>query len=254
MAKKPKIKKKISRRNRTLYKNRSIKYLVIHYVGAVSKAADNAKYFYSVYRGASAHYFVDDSSIWQAVEDKNAAWHCGGGLQGSGGHSFYKKCNNSNSVGIELCCKKDKNDKLYITDKTLKNAAKLVQYLQSKYDIPDSRVIRHYDVTGKICPGPYINSAKWSAAKKVLIGGAAAPAKKPVKLKVPTRTLQKGAAGEQVKRLQRCLNKIMGAGLKVDGSFGPATLKAVKAFQRRYGLAVDGSVGPKTRAKIKKLI
>ena len=201
MASKPKIKKKISRRNRTLYKNRSIKYLVIHYVGAVSKAADNAKYFYSAYRGASAHYFVDDSAIWQVVEDKNAAWHCGGGLQGSGGHSFYKKCTNANSIGIELCCKKDKNGKLYITDKTLANAAKLVQYLQGKYDIPDSRVIRHYDVTGKICPGPYIDSAKWSAAKKVLIGGAVAPAKKPAKLKVPTRTLQRGATGEQVKRL-----------------------------------------------------
>ncbi|MDY3010915.1 MAG: N-acetylmuramoyl-L-alanine amidase [Clostridiales Family XIII bacterium] len=254
MASKPSIKKKISRRNRTLYKNRSIKYLVIHYVGAVSKAADNAKYFYSAYRGASAHYFVDDSAIWQVVEDKNAAWHCGGGLQGSGGHSFYKKCTNANSIGIELCCKKDKNGKLYITDKTLANAAKLVQYLQSKYDIPDSRVIRHYDVTGKNCPAPYINSAKWKVAKAVLVGGAAAPAKKPAKLKIPTRTLQKGATGEQVKRLQRCLNKIMSAGLKVDGSFGPATLKAVKAFQRRYGLAVDGSVGPKTRAKIKKLI
>lgn len=248
MTKKPTIKKKISKRNRTLYKNRSIKYLVIHYVGTVSKAKNNADYFYNTYRGTSAHYFVDDTSIYQAVEDKNAAWHCGGGLQGSGGHSFYKKCTNANSIGIEMCCKK-KDGKLYITDKTIAQTAKLVQYLQEKYSIPDSRVIRHYDVTGKKCPAPYINGDKWKTAKKVLIGSS-----EPAKLVAPTRTLQKGATGEQVKRLQRCLNKILGAGLAVDGSFGPATFKAVKAFQRKYGLAVDGSCGPKTRAKIKKLI
>ncbi|WP_269478683.1 N-acetylmuramoyl-L-alanine amidase [Hominibacterium faecale] len=254
MASKPKIKKKISKRNRTLYKNRSIKYLVLHYVGAVSKAADNAKYFYGAYRGASAHYFVDDSSIYQVVEDKNAAWHCGGGLQGSGGHSFYKKCTNANSIGIELCCKR-KNGKLYITDKTLANAAKLVQYLQAKYDIPDSRVIRHYDVTGKNCPAPYINADKWKAAKKVLIGSsAAAPAKKTAKLKAPTRTIYRGCKGGNVKRLQRILNKYVDAGLNIDGSFGPATEAALRKFQRKYGLAVDGSCGPKTRAKIKKLI
>ena len=152
---KPKIKKKISKVNRTVYSKRKITYLVIHWVGAVSTAANNAKYFYSVYRGASAHYFTDDNSVYQIVEDKNAAWHCGGGLQGSGGHSFYGKCKNSNSIGIEMCCKK-KNGKLYITDETIARTAKLAQYLMDKYDIPASRVIRHYDVTGKECPRYYV--------------------------------------------------------------------------------------------------
>jgi hypothetical protein len=71
---------------------------------------------------------------------------------------------------------------------------------------------------------------------------------------VPTVTLQYGARGEQVKRLQRCLNKADSAGLAVDGSFGPATLRAVKRFQRKRGLTVDGSVGPKTRAALKKAV
>lgn len=30
----------------------------------------------------------------------------------------------------------------------------------------------------------------------------------------------------------------------IDGSFGPASKSALKAFQRDYGLAVDGSLGP----------
>lgn len=245
---KPKITKKISKVNRTVYSKRSIKYLVIHYVGAVSTAANNAAYFYTANRGASAHYFVDDSSIWQVVEDKNAAWHCGGGLQGSGGHSFYKKCTNANSIGIEMCCKKDKSGKLYITEKTIAQTTKLVQYLMDQYDIPASRVIRHYDVTGKHCPAPYIPEAKWDKLKQTLTG------KKEVIPPYPTITLQRGDTGEQVKRLQRCLNKIMNAGLAVDGSFGPATEQAVKAFQKKHGLAVDGSVGPKTRAELKELM
>lgn len=38
-------------------------------------------------------------------------------------------------------------------------------------------------------------------------------------------------------------------GLKVDGSFGPATETAVKAKQKATGLVADGSVGPATQKK-----
>jgi peptidoglycan hydrolase-like protein with peptidoglycan-binding domain len=51
---------------------------------------------------------------------------------------------------------------------------------------------------------------------------------------------------EAVKELQRILN------LKIDGSFGPITLKAVKTFQKKHGLKDDGIVGPKTWAELKK--
>ena len=67
----------------------------------------------------------------------------------------------------------------------------------------------------------------------------------------PTRTLKKGARGEDVKWLQWELAD-RGYSCAVDGSFGPATLAAVKAYQRDQVLAVDGSVGPKTRAELQK--
>lgn len=249
-----KINKRISHHNYSSRNGQKIKYIVIHWVGAVSTAKNNAAYFAGGERNASAHFFVDDSSIWQSVECSRSAWHCGGGFQGGGGRAFYGKCINSNSIGIEMCCKRKKG-KLYITDKTVKNTGELVRYLQEKYDIPDSRVIRHYDVTGKACPGTYLTSGRWSVLHTALTGAVKAK-KKPAsgKLKAPLWTIKKGSSGSQVKRLQSCLNKIMKSDLKVDGSFGSATDLVFRKFQIKYGLAVDGSCGPKSRAKLKVLL
>ena len=64
--------------------------------------------------------------------------------------------------------------------------------------------------------------------------------------------LKKGAKGAQVKAMQTLL---IGYGFScgssgADGSFGPATDKAVRSFQQASGLSVDGSCGPKTWAKL----
>ena len=83
------------------------------------------------------------------------------------------------------------------------------------------------------------------------IADAVAPVGKPY----PTIDLKEGDSGEQVKRLQRCLNKIMKAGLDVDGHFGPKTAKAVIKFKNKYVYKPStSSVGKKTRAKIKELV
>lgn len=170
--KKPIIKQNISEYN---YSRRSKKmgphgYITIHWVGAASKAKNNAAYFAGGDRQASAHYFVDDDEIWKSVRtDWNASWHCGGGLQGSKGATFHGICKNDNSIGIEMCCSKDKTGKLYISDKTIARTARLVKWLMSYYGIPESHVIRHFDVTGKQCPGGYTSSAKWSSLKHKLV-------------------------------------------------------------------------------------
>lgn len=66
----------------------------------------------------------------------------------------------------------------------------------------------------------------------------------------PTRTLYKGCKGEDVRWLQFELNEA-GYKLDIDGSFGPKTLKAVKAYQASCKLVVDGRVGPATRSALK---
>jgi N-acetyl-anhydromuramyl-L-alanine amidase AmpD len=61
--------------------------------------------------------------------------------------------------------------------------------------------------------------------------------------------LQRGATGESVDVLQIRLAD-HGHRVTVDGVFGAATEKAVKAFQSEHGLTVDGLVGPSTWAAL----
>ena len=57
-----------------------------------------------------------------------------------------------------------------------------------------------------------------------------------------------------VKELQSDLNQLIGAGLRVDGIFGPNTTEAVKAFQQRRRITVDGIVGPETKEALRKAL
>ena len=145
-----KINRLITKVNCTKLTNKRNMWIVIHYVGAVSSAKANAQYFYGINRQASANYFVDEKEIWQVVEDKDAAWHVGGAIK------YYNSCRNNNSIGIELCCKKDDNGNWYFEDATIQNAIELTKMLMRKYNIPLIRVCRHYDVTRKICPEPFV--------------------------------------------------------------------------------------------------
>ena len=148
-----------------------ITYIVVHYTANNGDtAAGNASYFANNRNlSASAHYFVDEyDTVYQSVNDSDTAWHCGGGLQGSGGHEYYQKCFNSNSIGVELCSRKNGNT-YYFKPETVKNAAALVRELMERYKIPAGHVIRHYDVTGKICPAPFVeNQTEWEAFQQML--------------------------------------------------------------------------------------
>ncbi len=54
-----------------------------------------------------------------------------------------------------------------------------------------------------------------------------------------------GSTGAAVKALQRALE------LTADGHFGPATVRAVRRFQRRHGLRITGRVDAATRAALR---
>lgn len=153
-----------------------IKYIVIHYAGALGDAEAACRYFAGGNRNASAHYFIGHGGdIWQGVEDRDIAWHCGAAVYKHAG------CRNANSIGIEMCVRKKNTASMGATDKdwyfedaTVEAAAELTRHLMDKYGIPASRVLRHYDVTGKICPNPYVYNTTphtWAEFKEK-IGGA----------------------------------------------------------------------------------
>lgn len=163
-----KITNQTSYSNTTSYLNRPIKYIVIHYTaGSTSKAGaarNTAVMFSKPSTYASADFIVDDETIVQFNPDiKNRyCWHCGDNKNMfSMGGSLYGKCTNTNSIGIEVCSTNPNyqasdfanSKKWSFTDSVVNNAVELVKYLMQTYNIPIDHVIRHYDVTGKLCPG-----------------------------------------------------------------------------------------------------
>lgn len=172
--------------NTQLSANRTVKYIVVHYTaGTTSRSgtAINTANYFKTAKNVSADFIVDDNTIVQYNPDiKNRfCWHCGGAKYNNKGGSFFGKCTNANSIGVEICSTnstgkmQNANDKsYYFTDAVLKNALDLVRYLMKEYNIPADRVIRHYDVNGKPCPGiigwnaESGSDAEWQKFKKAL--------------------------------------------------------------------------------------
>jgi len=138
----------------------NIKYIVIHDTGNTTDSAEaNANYFSVDGRNASAHYFVDNDSIVQVVEDLNAAWHVGD-------NKGTKIITNHNSIGIEMCRVNGT-----VTPITEANTIELVKSLMKKYNIPLESIVRHFDASGKNCPASFsLNDwARWKAFKAKLV-------------------------------------------------------------------------------------
>lgn len=149
-----------------------IRYLVYHYTGNDGdRAANNAKYFQNNIVKASAHYFVDDTTVWRSVPDLKVAWSVGGSKYANadktGGGTMYGVISNTNSLSIEMC-DTIRNGVYQASEATLANAAALGRTLMEKFGIPIENVYRHFDVTGKHCPSYLVNAQKWAEFKKRL--------------------------------------------------------------------------------------
>ena len=187
------ITKKTSTNKTTASSGRKIAYIVIHYTAGVSSkkgsALNTASYFATSDRDASADFVVDDATIVQYNPDpKNRyTWAVGGSKQNTKGGKLYGVAKNSNTVSIEICSNNSSgkmtsaNDsRYYFTDAALKNAIDLTKYLMSSYGLDADHVIRHYDVTGKLCPGiGGWNAESGSEAKWAWFKAQLTPAEKP---------------------------------------------------------------------------
>lgn len=184
---------------------RTIKYIAVHYTAGVTSkrgaARANASWFSRPAAGGTSDFIVDDEEIVQYNPDpKNySCWAVGGSKYRTKGGSLYKTATNHNCVNIEICSN-NKTGKVttagdnnwYFTDAAVNNAVALCKYLMAQYNIPADRVIRHYDVNGKICPGvpgwteDSGSVTEWQKFKAAISGGSsssgasAAPAQKVV--------------------------------------------------------------------------
>ena len=137
-----------------------VRYIVMHYTANNGDTAKNNCDYYHRVGGlqASAHYFCDEHGAMQSVREGDTAWHCGARAY------WHPECRNGNSIGIEMCSRKRADGSYYILPETVANAAALAKDIMQRYGIDTEHVLRHYDVTGKRCPMPWVDDpAQWTA-------------------------------------------------------------------------------------------
>ena len=145
-----------------------VRYIVMHYTANNGDTARNNCDYYHRVGGlqASAHYFCDEHGAMQSVRECDTAWHCGARAY------WHPECRNANSIGIEMCSRKRADGSYYIKPETVANAAALAREIMQRYGIDTEHVVRHYDVTGKRCPMPWVDDpAQWVAFKDMLTLG-----------------------------------------------------------------------------------
>jgi N-acetyl-anhydromuramyl-L-alanine amidase AmpD len=195
----------------------------------------------------SAHFGTSkDGRLYQWVDTSNKAWHA--------------MSANGFAIGVES--EGSPPDKL--TDKQLQRTAEVLAWAHKVHGIPlklaktasDSGLGWHGMAGGVFghpaCPGANIVAQLPEIVRRAaVLAGEKPPVTPPAPKPANDPVLRSGATGSPVRTLQNLLNK-KGAKLAVDGDFGPATLAAVKAFQKSAKLVVDGVVGPATWAALRK--
>lgn len=147
---------------------RTPKYLAIHFTAGSNSKPGKALSTYNTFmsRQVSADFAVDDRNMVQFNPDINNyyCWAVGDNKQLSkGGAKLNGKAYNRNTISIEICSTCNPNTSIAVskpnhngwsfTEAALNNAVKLAKMIMKKYNIPIENVIRHYDITGKLCPG-----------------------------------------------------------------------------------------------------
>lgn len=208
----------------------------IHNTANDASAIAEIKYMLDNNNKVSFHYAVDDKEAVHGIHDNRSAWHAGDGGSGDGNRKY---------IAIEICYSKSGGGRF---EAAMKNAAILTAKLLKDYGWNISNVKKHQDFSGKYCPHRILDDYGWDyfldLVRAELGDSSASEDEKPI--------LKNGSTGEAVKQLQTRLNEL-GFDLDIDGSFGPATLAAVKEFQAKSELEVDGSVGPLTWAALEEV-
>ncbi|MGX9134064.1 N-acetylmuramoyl-L-alanine amidase [Rummeliibacillus sp. JY-2-4R] len=150
----------------------AVKGIVLHYTANPGASAANHKTFFGNVTGgryAGAHIFVDEKEALCIVPLNEIAYHANekncriAKLKGHVG-SYYGDAN-CTTIGIEMCINKYGN----IEEATFNSTVDIVVELCKKYKLTVNDLYRHYDVTGKNCPAPWVsNPSEWTRYKSTV--------------------------------------------------------------------------------------
>ena len=233
--------------NCTKPRNQKIDKITIHHMAANLTVEQCGALFAKSERAASANYGIgSDGRIGLYVEEENRSW-CSGSRENdhraitievanSGGAPDWRVSEKAYASLIDLCvdiCRRNGIKKLNFTgDKT-------------------GNLTMHKMFQATDCPGAYLESRFPAIAEEVnrrLSGETPKEGTKKEMCSVNIPVLRKGSKNDTVKAMQALLisNGCSCGSSGIDGSFGGATEKALKDYQRLNGLSVDGVCGPAT--------
>ena len=132
--------------------------IVVHYVGNPGTSAEqNRSYFAGLAKShetyASSHFLIGlEGEVLLCVPPGEVA--------------YCSNDRNRDTLSIEVCHPDDTGE---FTPASYHSLVQLVNFLREFYGLKPEDVIRHYDVTGKICPKYYVDHPEiWEAFQKDL--------------------------------------------------------------------------------------
>lgn len=220
----------------------SVKGIVIHWTANFGATAKNHKTFFGNGGGsryAGAHIFVDKTEALCIVPLNEVCYHANEStcrikkLFGRVGN--YQGNANVTTIGVEMCVEKNGT----IHKNTIDRTVNVVTELCKKFGLDDGDLYRHYDITGKNCPAPWVTKpSEWAKFKD------AVQAK--LKGKTNTSTTNKTTSIGTITKVSADKEYLV-----VDGYWGAAT---TKRLQKVLGVTVDGILGKATIRAIQKKV
>lgn len=217
-------------------RNNGIDGIVMHYTANKGGTARNHKNYFNNLKGnyASAQLFIDDIEALCIMPLNEVAYHANEiskyNADGSRYRPLYSKIGNANysTIGVEMCLDKNGN----ITEKTFQNAVKAVKELITKYpNITRNKIWRHFDVTGKNCPAPWVaKPSELERFKDAVFGSNGNSSNNNTSSEKPSTPATKPSY----------------ITLTVDGKFGPAT---ARRLQQYFGTTQDGVISHQYKQK-----
>jgi len=185
---------------------------------------------------ASAHIFVDPKEAICIIPLNEVAFHANENYTYVDGKPYrgvevLKPNANLLSIAVEMCVEKNNT----LSPQTINRAVVTVKDLCEMFKLTQNDIVRHFDITRKPCPYPFVKEPELFTKFKRDVG-----AQLKIKQQYPGYVLKNGSQGNNVKLIQQRL------GITPDGHFGQVTVNSVKNFQKNHGLTPDGIVGEST--------